>query len=232
MKKILSILLVLILALSLFGCGEGEEIPEVPTEASTEVPTEIPTEVPTEKPFTLEDRFKEYPALLNADGYNSLGYYNSIDALTTARVFTWAIEHIDPCKFTDDNGGYSYSYKITALDAFTEKYLGRTYDYLPITDEDLVLDPESDTLTITYHGAYGDMPVRAVYESYTQVDDTHFEITYHTGGSTNENNQTSYWKVTKKISVELVDGNYIMTAHKEAAKAEISIDEYYNWYVN
>ncbi len=160
-----------------------------------------------------------------------MGYYNSIDALTTSRVFAWTIEHVNHCNFVADET-YKYSYKITDLDAFTEKYLGRTYDYLPITNEDLVLDPESDTLTVIYHGAYGDMSVRAVYESYTQVDDTHFEITYHTGGSTYENNQTSYWKVTKKISVELVDGNYIMTAHKEAAKTEIAIDDYYDWYVN
>ena len=228
MKKFLSVLLVLVLTFSLFGCGEGEVSPEVPTEE----PTAAPTESPTEAPLTLEDRFKEYPALLNADGYNSIGYYNSIDELTVARVFSWTIEHVDHCKFAEDNGGYSYSYKITELDAFTEKYLGRTYDYLPITDEDLVLDPVSDTLTITYHGGYGDMPVRAVYESYVQVDDTHFEITYHTGGSDYTNNTTYYWKVTKKISVELVDGNYVMTAHKEAAKTEISIDDYYAGYVN
>ena len=236
MKKVLSVILVLVLIFSLFGCGEGEvpsEVPtEVPTAATSDVPTEAPTVAPTEKPVTVEDILKEYPALINADGYNSFGYYNSIDDLTTARVFTWAIEHIDPCKFTDDNGGYSYSYKITALDAFTEKYLGRTYDYLPITNEDLVLDPESDTLTITYRGAYGDMPVRAVYESYTQVDDTHFTVTYHTGESTYVNNQVAYFKVTKMISVELVDGNYIMTAHQESGRTEITIDDFYAGYVN
>ncbi len=227
MKRLFSVLLVFVLAFSLFGCGEGETTP-----ATSEVPTVAPTEVPTPTPISLEDRFKAYPALMNVDGWNGLGYYNSIDELTTARVFTWTIEHIDPCNFTDDNGGYSYSYKITDLDAFTEKYLGRTYDYLPITNEDLVLDPESDTLTITYHGAYGDMPVRAVYASYMQIGDTLFEITYHTGTQDYVNNTTEFWKTTRRITVELVDGNYIVTAHQEGTKMGITQEEYYDWYIN
>ncbi len=235
MKRIFVFLLISVLAFSLMAREKDPQPTEAPTtstsEAPSEVPSEVPTESPTAKPSTLEDRFEEYPKLVNADGFNGLGYYNSIDDLSVRQVFDWAIAHVPHCEFVADEA-YKYSYKITELDAFTEKYLGRTYDYLPITNEDLVLDPESDTLTVIYHGAYGDMPVRAVYESYTQVDDTHFEITYHTGGSTSENNQTSYWKVTKKISVELVDGNYIITAHKEATKTEISIEEYYAWYVN
>ncbi|MBR5279390.1 MAG: PT domain-containing protein [Clostridia bacterium] len=236
MKKIFAILFAVVLVFTAAACETGVETESsptvIPTESPSALPTEAPAATPTEKPFVLEDYLKTYPALLNVDGYNNFGYYTSIDDLTTARVFMWAIEHVDPCNFADDNGGYSYSYKITALDAFTEKYLGRTYDYLPITNEDLVLDPESDTLTITYHGAYGDMPIRAIYESYTQVDDTHFTVTYHTGESTYENNQMAYFKVSKTISVELVDGNYIMTAHQESARTEISVDDFYAVYVN
>lgn len=237
MKRFFVLLIAVVLVFTIVACEKDSESGRMPTTAPTEETTQegtaVPTPAPTDAPqLTVENILKEYPALLNADGYNNIGYYTSIDDLTTARVFMWAIEHIDPCNFADDNGGYSYSYKITALDALTEKYLGRTYDYLPITNEDLVLDPESDTLTITYHGAYGDMPIRAVYESYTQVDDTHYTVTYHTGESTYVNNQLSYWKVTKTISVELVDGNYIMTAHQAGDKTEISIDNYYEWYVN
>ncbi len=54
MKKVFSILLVLVLAFSLFGCGEGEVTPsEAPTAPTSESPTEAPTENPTAKPLTL-----------------------------------------------------------------------------------------------------------------------------------------------------------------------------------
>ena len=65
-----------------------------------------------------------------------------------------------------------------------------------------------------------------------QIGDTLFEITYHTGTQEYVNNTTEFWKTTRRITVELVDGNYIATAHQEGTKMGITQEEYYDWYIN
>ena len=160
--------------------------------------------------LTLDNIFKNYPAVITTDEMDSLGFFNSVNDLNVYKVFAWAIGHINPTSTSQDN--LTRTYSVSSLNSFTNKYLGRTFDYsLAQKDngsEKVVYDTTAQTVTITYAGGMGGMDFYANYIGYKQIDDTHFTITYETN--------YDYRPKTAIIEIEKVNGNYIITAHKEA----------------
>ena len=160
--------------------------------------------------LTLDNIFKNYPAIITTDEMDSLGFFNSVNDLNAYKVFVWAIGHINPTNTSQDN--LTRTYSVSSLNSFTNKYLGRTFDYsLAQKDngsEKVVYDATAQTVTITYAGGMGGMDFYANYVGYKQIDDTHFTITYETN--------YDYRPKTAIITIEKVGENYIITAHKEA----------------
>ena len=159
-----------------------------------------------------EEKFKSYPAALH-----SLGYFVSVDNLTPEGIFSWAMENLETVAEGKDFENYifSYSYAIADMDALTDLYFGRIWDYSGIQDPEThdgtryVYDGEAKTVTVVYSGAFGDVSPEVTYESYTAIDDTHFEITY-----TKNNWYTAPFKVVLKV--ELQENTFVVTAQEKA----------------
>ncbi len=158
------------------------------------------------------EKFQSYPGVLH-----TLGFFSSADSLTAERMFSWALENLEPNAESKDMENYifAYSYTVEALDALTVCYFGKTWDYSGIQDPEThdgtryVYDGEAKTVTVVYSGAFGDASPEATYESYVAIDDTHFEITYI------ENNwYDAPFKVVLKL--QLVEDQFVVTAQEKA----------------
>lgn len=166
--------------------------------------------------LTLDNIFKNYPAVITTDEMDSLGFFNSVNDLNVYKVFVWAIGHINPTSTSQDN--LTRSYSVSSLNSFTNKYLGRTFDYsLAQKDngsEKVVYDATAQTVTITYAGGMGGMGFDTKYVGYEQIDDNHFVVTYET----NYDAWPTYDYSNKNVVIEIekVNDNYIITAHKKA----------------
>lgn len=166
--------------------------------------------------LTLDNIFKNYPAIITTDEMDSLGFFNSVNDLNAYKVFVWAIGHINPTNTSQDN--LTRTYSVSSLNSFTNKYLGRTFDYsLAQKDngsEKVVYDATAQTVTITYAGGSGGMGFDTKYVGYEQIDDNHFVVTYET----NYDAWPTYDYSNKNVVIEIekVNDNYIITAHKIA----------------
>ncbi len=230
MKKLTIILLITVMVLSFAACGGNGKstVSDVLTESSGSVDASYATEdtdlsedasVSTEAtPSDLESRFKHYPNIV--DG---LGYFDSTDTLTAYAVFTWWMdfESTQPDKtesFWDDENCidvFNHTYPVSELNEYTEKYLGRTWDYSTIvkTEEydeaQYSYDPDSQAVVVTYMGALGgpseDGGGSKTYEGYTAIDGTRYEITYST--------QYMGRPVDAVIVVEAKGDNYVIVSH-------------------
>ena len=160
--------------------------------------------------LSLENTFKQYPDIV-AD----LGFFTTVDELSSFGVFDWAVAHIDATSETKDFDNYifTYTYSIDNIDAFTNRYLGRTWDYSSINHTDpggteYIYDGAQNAVTVVYHGAFGDAGPEITYNGYTQIDDTHYEITY---------SKSLYGETTNGIiKVELTGNNLVVTSHSLA----------------
>lgn len=166
--------------------------------------------------LTLDNIFKNYPAIITTDEIDSLGFFNSVNDLNVYKVFAWAIGHIEPTSTSQDN--LTCTYSVSSLNGFTNKYLGCTFDYsLAEKDngsEKVVYDATAQTVTITYAGGMGGMDFSTKYVGYEQIDDNHFVVTYET----NYDAWPTYDYSNKNVVIEIekVNDNYIITAHKKA----------------
>ena len=161
--------------------------------------------------LSLENTFKRYPDIV-AD----LGFFATIDELSSLGVFDWAIAHIDATSETKDFDNYifTYTYSVDSIDAFTNRYLGRTWDYSSVNYTDpggteYIYDGAQNSVAVVYHGAFGDAGPEITYNGYAQIDDTHFEITY---------SKNLYGETTNGIiKVQLTGNNLVVTSHSLAA---------------
>lgn len=160
----------------------------------------------------VEDLFQNYPDVLH-----TLGFFSSVDSLTAERMFDWAINHIETVGETKDmeNFIFSYTYSVENLDEKTIRYFGKAWDYSTITTSEpsngigYAYNEVDNTVTVIYYGAFGDAGPEVKYESYTALDDIHFEITY----------SKAYWgeepfKVIIKVALQ--GDNFVVTAQEKA----------------
>lgn len=131
--------------------------------------------------LSLESKFRSLPSNIH-----DLGFFTSVDQLSAYGVFSWAMEHIMPTGETKDFDNYvfTYTYSVSDLDALSNRYLGRTWDYSSVAGSDsysgaeYAYDAGTNTVTVTYRGAFGDAPPEVTYTGYTAIDDTHYEVAY------------------------------------------------------
>lgn len=161
--------------------------------------------------LSLENTFKRYPDIVS-----DLGFFAAVDDLSPMGVFNWAIAHIDATSEAKDFDNYifTYTYSVDSIDAFTNRYLGRTWDYSSVNYTDpggteYIYDGAQNSVAVVYHGAFGDAGPEITYNGYAQIDDTHFEITY---------SKNLYGETTNGIiKVQLTGNNLVVTSHSLAA---------------
>lgn len=183
--------------------AKGEEIRGCNNCALTET-----REVPQ---LDVADLFKNYP-----DALHTLGFFSSVHDLTVVDIFDWASNHIEPVSETKDMENYifSYTYSVEDLDEKTIRYFGKAWDYSTITTSEpsngigYAYNEVDNTVTVIYYGAFGDAGPEVKYESYTALDDTHFEITY-----SKQNWGDVPFKVILKV--ELQNDNFVVTAQEK-----------------
>lgn len=160
--------------------------------------------------------FKNYPKLVTVDEMNSLGFFDSVDALTASQAFRWGQAHIEPIASNQETR--SYTYRVSDYHDFTTRYLGRMFDYADAQkdngSEKIVYDEGAQTITVTYAGGMGGMSFTATYLDYRQVDDTHFTITYET--NFDEYPTYDYSLKTVVMEVEKAEGDFVILSHKKA----------------
>lgn len=148
---------------------------------------------------TLDDVFRAYPPVMM-----ELGYFESADTLFVAEVLYWCQQNVDPQArdFNEETSVLTLVYSVPALDAFTTRYLGCTFDFASLSefDEEVLYDAEAKTLTLLTGGSGGPLP-EVTYNGYTTIDTTHFEISYTID---------DFGYITKRtLGIELKDGTYI-----------------------
>lgn len=174
--------------------------------------------------LSLENTFKRYPDIVS-----DLGFFTTVDELSSFGVFDWAIAHIDATSETKDFDNYifTYTYSVDSIDAFTNRYLGRTWDYSSVNYTDpggteYIYDGAQNSVAVVYHGAFGDAGPEITYNGYAQIDDTHFEITY---------SKNLYGETTNGIiKVELMGNSLVVTSHSMASNTADGSDNNSQYY--
>ena len=160
--------------------------------------------------LSLDNIFKDYPNVILGSEMGTLGFFNSASELQASKIVYRADGLVTPVSTTESP--LSYTYSVSSLNAFTNKYLGRTFDYSTAVkdngSEKIEYNADAQTVTITFVGGMGGMPYTNTYIGYEQIDDTHFVITYETN--------FEYRPKTAKMEIEKVGSNYIVTSNKWA----------------
>ena len=160
--------------------------------------------------LTLDNIFKDYPNVILGSEMGTLGFFNSASELQASKIVYRADGLVTPVSTTESP--LSYTYSVSSLNAFTNKYLGRTFDYSTAVkdngSEKIEYNADAQTVTITFVGGMGGMTYTNTYIGYEQIDDTHFVITYETN--------FEYRPKTAKMEIEKVGNNYIVTSNKWA----------------
>ncbi len=136
--------------------------------------------------------------------------FESIENVSKYELLEWAKMQTERKEFVGDydNMIYTHRYLFSDINDVLTRYLGvaltaadavGNYDGIEIT-----YDEETDLLSFIYYGGFGYGGPSPIYDGYTQIDDTHFVINY--------SEVDSDWK--GQLDVELVDGNYIVTAKR------------------
>ncbi|MBR6533946.1 MAG: hypothetical protein IKT65_00085 [Clostridia bacterium] len=161
--------------------------------------------------LTLDDVFKTYPSFVMKSIFGSLCYFDSADTLKVRDVFIWAQYHIKGTYVSETD---ETIYAVSDLDAFTEKYLGRTFDYSLATGSNGIIkvayNEANQTVSYQIIVAAGGPNYVTEYVGYEQIDDTHFVIKYKTDYS----NEIDLEDAT--LEIEKSGDNFIITAIKKA----------------
>ena len=189
-------------------CGDTytEKIPE--TRTCKNCPATEKRDVAS---LTLDDVFKTYPSFVMKSIFGSLCYFDSADTLKVRDVFIWAQYHIKGTYVSETD---ETIYAVSDLDAFTEKYLGRTFDYSLATGSNGIIkvayNEADQTVSYKIIVAAGGPYYVTEYVGYEQIDDTHFVIKY----KTDYPNEIDL--VDAMIEIEKSGDNFIITAIKKA----------------
>ncbi len=168
------------------------------------------------KAQSLDGLFEEYTNTALKFNY----YFNSTDelsGLTADKALSSIIDLVEPTSVTEVEGEYTtdvcYTYTISDLNAFTSNLLNYTWDYSTLDGQiidsayECSYNATNNTISLTTPGGWGGPSPYVAYEGYTQVDGTHFIITYDRmfeGEIEFDNVQ---------IEVELIDNKYVIVAH-------------------
>ncbi len=238
MKRILAFILTAVMAFSLFACDDGGKKAHVhewgewdrvtaPTLSSVGEEKRTcsgcdETETRDVAQLTLDNVFETY-----LYGIDDLPFFDTVDELDAYDLVVWLkrkVDVLDTKSHWDQDlcvDVINHYYDKNEFDKTTNKYFGKTWDYGTIEktsdydEAEYSYDPDAQMVVITYTGAYGgptgESSSGVKYKGYTEIDDTHFEVTYERyffmSDAEKELNDV-------KIGVELKDGMPIITSHK------------------
>ena len=178
--------------------------------------------------LSLDKLFEEYMEYMYRFPWRGR-YFDSTDKLTPENIVEWIDGGRTPVESVQGNRDVEIEingrkdtmlardYKVADIDAFTTSVFGRTYDFTKMNlqyydgSHWFQYDAKNKTVTIFMWGGAGGPTPEPIYRGYTQIDDTHFVITYDT---------RYYWSDELEdegltIEVELINGKYIIVAHRK-----------------
>ncbi len=136
--------------------------------------------------------------------------FENIENVSRMDLFFWGESQVEQIEFIPDydNMIYTYIYNASDIASVIKSYFGIDFDFTAVAGRqdavEIVYDAEADAVTVIYYGGFGFGGPSPIYEGYEQIDETHFVINY--------SEFESDWK--GQLDVELVDGNYIVTAKR------------------
>jgi hypothetical protein len=154
---------------------------------------------------TLQQEIQYFGSLI--DG---LPEFTDVNKLSPGFVFDWVRLQVGSVssEWNEETFVLTHTYSLDAFNAFTACYLGRTFDFVYMTEynDDMVYDKENNYLIWYTYGSGGGSYREMV--SYEKVDDTHYVIRY---ASTPVDQETpSYYGL---ITLRLEDGKFIIESH-------------------
>lgn len=136
--------------------------------------------------------------------------FQSPDDLSAGFLFDWVRLFTDKVssEWNDETFEITIVYSLDAFDEFTNYYLGRTYDFVYLTEvnDDMTYDAENNYLIWVTYGAGGYNYMQM--DSYEQIDDTHYVVRY--AAYSPEDEDAIYYGT---LHLNLVDGRFIIESH-------------------
>ncbi len=118
---------------------------------------------------------------------------------------------MEDVEFTADDANmiYTYTYRLGDINSVLKSYLGIELAPSDVVGKhgdsiELTYDEAGDRISVIFYGGFGYGGPAPVYDGYEQTDETHFVISF--------SEVDVDWK--GQLDVELVDGNYIVTAKR------------------
>jgi len=130
------------------------------------------------------------------------------------RFIVWASAYVVRNSHNEGNLLCS-TFKIENLNTFTKKYFDCTLDYSNTSAQHgtLIYDFNSNSITYVRDMSFGGSPRSVVYTGYTQIDDTHYIISYDEYDFFEPSDSPI---ASGTITVESRGGNYIILSHQYA----------------
>ena len=138
--------------------------------------------------------------------------FEDINEVNKYELLDWARLKVEDKEFTADdvNMIYTYTYRLGDINSVLKSYLGIELVASEVVGMyggdsiEVTYDEEGDRISVIFYGGFGYGGPSPVYDGYEQIDETHFVISF--------SEVDVDWK--GQLDVELVDGNYIVTAKR------------------
>ena len=136
--------------------------------------------------------------------------FENIENVSRVDLFSWGESKVEEVEFIPDNDNMTYTYVYNASDiaSVIKSYFGVDFDFTAVVGRhdgiEIKYNAEAGTVTVIYYGGFGFGGPSPIYDGYTQIDDTHFVIHF---------TDVDYDR-QGELDIELVDGNYIVTAKR------------------
>ena len=161
----------------------------------------------------LDELFSTYVSFIRSNGdIFYLDYFTSFEDVDIENFILWVSPYVTHKSYQEGNLGCA-TYKVSDLNAFTEKHFGCTLAYSNATTYygTFVYDENSNSITYIRDFSFGGAPDILKYNGYVQQDDTHYIISY----STHDLFDNSLLH-SGTIELENKDGQFIVLSHKSA----------------
>lgn len=155
----------------------------------------------------LVDIFAAYP-----ENFAFFPTFEDINSVNKYELLEWARFKVEDKEFTadEDNMIYTYTYRLGDINSVLKSYLGTELAASDVVGKhggdsiEVTYDEANDRISVIFYGGFGYGGPSPIYNGYEQIDETHFVISF--------SEVDVDWK--GQLDVELVDGNYIVTAKR------------------
>lgn len=166
---------------------------------------------------TLEQEVESFMATM----LSTMPDFKSVDQLSGGTVFNWATWHIPQVSWEmDENYIITIVYSIDEMDAFTQKYLGKTFDYYYLEEYNkdfMSFDKEKREVTIITGGAGGGGYDYSV-DSMTEKGEDHYVLRYLAVDPYMEDAMANGFYHYGNLEFKIVDGHLQILSHSREEK--------------